>query len=54
MNLEASVMLAAGAKIQYLSTLVRGKALHKLDMLFAEVGNTTSDHLKFIILGLGT
>ena len=34
--------------------LLRGEALHQLDMLYAEVGSTTTDHLNLIILGLGT
>ena len=34
--------------------LVRVEALRQLDMLSAEVGNTTSENLKSIILDLGT
>ena len=53
MNIKAPGTLATGAKIQYLCMLVRGKALRKLDTLSVEVGSTTSEHLKSIILGLG-
>ena len=42
----------ASAKIQYLRMLVYGEALRQFDMLSAEVGSTTSENLKFIILGL--
>ena len=45
MNIEASGTLAAGAKIQYLCMLVRGKALRQLNTLSTEVGSTTSENL---------
>ena len=54
MTLEESVTLAAGAKIRYLHTLVRGKKLIQLDTLSVEVVSTALDNLKLIILGLGT
>ena len=53
-TLEASEMLAAGAKIQYLCTLVQGKALHQTAVLSVGVRVTTSEHRKSIMLGLGT
>ena len=54
LTLKVSVTLASATKIQYLRTLVCGKALHQLDMLSFEVGSTTTDPLNLIILGLGT
>ena len=54
MTLEALVTLVAGAKIQYLPMLVHGETLCHFEMLSDEVGNTTSENLKSIILGLGT
>ena len=54
MTPEASGTLASGAKIQYLCTLVHDKSLCQLGTLSAEVEITTSEHLKSIILGLGT
>ena len=44
MNIEASGTFDAGAKIQYLYTLLCGDALCQLDMLSAEVGSNTSEH----------
>ena len=41
MTPEASVMLHAGAKIQYLFTLVSGEALRQLGTLYSEVVSTT-------------
>ena len=35
-------MLADGANIQYIFTLVGGEVLFQLDMLFGEVGSTTT------------
>ena len=54
MAIEASGTLAAGAKIQYLRTKVRGEALRQIETFSVEVGSTTSEHLKLIILCLGT
>ena len=54
MTLEASGTLAASAKIQYLHTLVHGKSLGQIYSLSVEVRSTASEHLKLIILGLGT
>ena len=54
MNIEASGMLAAGANIQYICILVRGEALHQLDILSVEVESMTIENLNLIILGLGT
>ena len=52
-TLKAYGMLAASAKIQYLCMLVCGEALHQLDTFSFEVLSTTSEYLKYIILGLG-
>ena len=52
-TLEVLWKLSAGVKIQYICTIVRGEALHQLEMLYVEVVNTTSKHLKLIILCLG-
>ena len=54
MTLESSVTLAATVDILYLHMMVHGEALHQFDMLSAEVGSTTSQNSKNIILGLGT
>ena len=54
MTLNASEMLAADAKIQYLCMLVRGKALRQIDTLYVEVGSMTTENLNLIILGLST
>ena len=54
MTLESSVTLVSGEKILYLRTLVHGAVLHQFDMLFDELGSTTSENLKSIILGLVT
>ena len=54
MTLEESGMLAAGANIQYIRTLERGEALCQLDMLYVEVGSTTTKHLNLIFLVSGT
>ena len=48
-----SRILASGAKIPYLCTLVRGEALCQLDTLSVEVESTTIEHLNLIILSLG-
>ena len=53
-NLEASGTFSAGAKIQYLCTLICGEVLLQLDTLFSDVVSTTSEHLRSIILVLGT
>ena len=53
-TLEASGTLAASAKIQYLHTLVHGDLLGQIYTLSVEVRSTASEHLKLIILGLGT
>ena len=54
MTLEASGMLADNANIQYIRTLLCGKALRHLDMMSVEVGSTTTTHLNLIILVLYT
>ena len=54
MTLEASGMLMGSANIQYLRKLVRGEVLRQFYPLSTEVGTTTSENLKSIILGLGT
>ena len=53
-TLKASGMIVAGAKTHYLSILICGEALSQFDTFYAEVGITTSEKLKYIILGLGT
>ena len=40
--------------MQYLRILVCGEPLLQFDTLYDEVGSTTSENLKSIILGLGT
>ena len=54
MNIEASETLYAGAKIQYICTLICGEALCQLDRLSVDVWSTTAEYLNLIILGLGT
>ena len=54
MTLKASGTLVAIASIQYLRTLVRLEALNQFGMMSAEVGCTTLEKPKNIILGLGT
>ena len=54
MTIEAPGAFKAGAKIQYLITLVHGEALPQFDALYAEVGSATLENLTSIILGLGT
>ena len=44
----------SSGKIQYLCTMVRGEALHQFDTLPDEVGSTTLEISKNIIVGLGT
>ena len=53
-NSEASGVLVDNTKIQYLCTLLLGEVLSQFDMLYSEIGSTTSEKLKSIILGLGT
>ena len=53
-NLEALVTPAAVTKIQYLCTIVRGKALHQLNILYVEVGFMTLENLNLTIMGLRT
>ena len=45
-------MLVSRAKIQYIFMLVHGEALRHIYNVSAEVGNTISENLKYIILGL--
>ena len=52
-TLQVSGMIAASMNIQYLHTLLCGKTLRQLDMLFVEVGITTISRLNHIILVLG-
>ena len=54
MTLKAPGMLISDRGIQYLCTLIRGEGLHQLDTLSSEVRSTTSEHLKYIILVLGS
>ena len=53
MTLKESLIIVASAKIQYRCTLVHGEALHQFYMFYYELGSTTSENLKKIILGLG-
>ena len=53
MNIEASGMLEDTEKMQYLCTMVFGEELNQFDTLSTEVGSTTLENLKNIILGLG-
>ena len=52
MNLAASGTLVTGAKTQYLCTLVRGEALIKFDLLYADVEGANPKTVETIILGL--
>ena len=54
MMLKALEMLADITKIQYLCTILCGKAPHQFDNFCAHVGGITSMHFRHIILGLGT
>ena len=54
MDLKASGTLAAGAKIQYLHTLVCGEALRQIDTLSTEGRSITSKDLESTNLVLGT
>ena len=53
-TIKAPLTLTAGANIQYICTILCGEALHQIDTLYTEVESATSEHLKYIILGLGT
>ena len=53
-TLEASGTVAAGAKIRYLRLMIHREALIQLDTLSTEAVSNTPEHLKSIILGLGT
>ena len=50
--LAASGILEAGAKIQYLPTLVRREALHHFDLLSDDVESTKTFNINDIIKGL--
>ena len=52
MTLAASGTLETGAEIQYLCTLVRGKALRKFEVLSADVESTETLNVEYIIKGL--
>ena len=54
MTLAVSGTLKAGAKVQYLCTMVCVEALHHFDALSDEVESSTPETLTSIILGLGT
>ena len=54
MTLEAPGTLAVAVNIQYLCILLCGKALCQLGTLSIEVESTTKEHLKLILLRLGT
>ena len=51
-TLAASGMLEAGAKYQYLFTLVQVEALHQFDSFSAEVESTQTLNVEDIIKGL--
>ena len=53
MTLKESRTINYDANIQYLLTLVRGKALRQFETLSAEIGSSTPENLTSIILGLG-
>ena len=53
-SLKALGILIVVRNIKYLCKLVRGEELHQLDTLFSEVGITTSEHLRYNLLVLGT
>ena len=46
-------MLTGGASIQYISMVVPGEALSKIDTLSIEVRSTTLEHLKLAFWGFG-
>ena len=52
MTLVASGTLEAGAKYQYLSTLIRGEALRQFDSLSADVEIAETLNVDYIIKGL--
>ena len=52
MTLAASGTPEAGAKYQYLCTLVHGEALHQLDLLSADVEFKGTLNVDYIIRGL--
>ena len=54
MTIKATGTLKYDANIQKLGTLVRGEALRKFDVFFAEVESASPEALKYIILGLDT
>ena len=52
MTLVASGMLEAGAKVQYLHTIVRRESLRHFDSLSADVESTEPLTVEYIIKGL--
>ena len=52
MTLAESGTLDTGTKVQYLHTLVCGEALHKFDLLSADVESTDSRTVEYSIKGL--
>ena len=52
MTLVASETLEAGAKVQYLRTIVRGKALRQFDSLSDDLGSMQTLKVDDIIKGL--
>ena len=52
MTLVASGMLEAGAKYQYLCTLVHGEALHKYYLLSADIVGMETIKVDYIIRGI--
>ena len=53
-TVEASVMLVANAKLQYINMLLCVEALSQFNTLWYQVGSTTIAYLNQVILGLGT
>ena len=54
MTIEASGLLRAGMKIQYLRMMVRGELLCQFYMLSVEIGSLTPENFTSILLSLGT
>ena len=52
MTLTASGTLEAGAKVQYLRTIVCGEALRQFDSLYADVESTQKLNVEDIIKGI--
>ena len=53
MTLKVSGILGANKKLQYLRTILRGKALQKLKFLCLHIVSMTVTNLNHVVLGLG-